>query len=303
MKTAVMQMMHLTRHSASRAASVMSEAIYLKRIKAMLKTSPETVIERLQTLARHVLTSENLVILVVANVHEITQPTYTWKTFFAHLDDSTPMRSVDKLSDTLTDVCKTPGKSCHVVPMATSTSNAAAAAKSIDSLTSVDFPALYLAIAYMNATEGPLYTAIRGEGLAYGMYFEQDLESGLVVYHVYKSPDAAKAMSATRRLLQHKIDPSTQLSKSELENAVGQVVIKLAFEAQTMGAAARNSFKYQVIKGVDKDFTRSLLDKVRRVDETEVKRVIERYLLPCFDPARSNVVCTCGAVMEKVCDF
>lgn len=42
---------------------------------------------------------------------------------------------------------------------------------------------------------------IRGAGLAYGANIDQDLESGLVYYRVYKAPDSFAAFEAAKDLI------------------------------------------------------------------------------------------------------
>merc|ERR1711939_890209 len=54
-------------------------------------------------------------------------------------------------------------------------------------------PALMVAISFLEAVEGPLWTAIRGKGLAYGSWFKRDPDGGFIQFSVYRSPDAYRA--------------------------------------------------------------------------------------------------------------
>lgn len=74
-------------------------------------------------------------------------------------------------------------------------------AKGPDSWTHPDQPALTVARAVLNAMESFLWKFIRGAGLAYGASISQDLESGLIYYRVYKSPDSHAAFVAARDLI------------------------------------------------------------------------------------------------------
>lgn len=64
-----------------------------------------------------------------------------------------------------------------------------------------DLPALQVAVAALNATEGYLWTSIRGAGLAYGASIAVSLETKALTFVVFKSPDAFAAFAAAKSLV------------------------------------------------------------------------------------------------------
>lgn len=64
-----------------------------------------------------------------------------------------------------------------------------------------DFAALTVALEALNSSNGPIWNAIRGQGLAYGASFGYDHEIGIITLDFYRSPDAYKAFDAVKMML------------------------------------------------------------------------------------------------------
>ena len=70
-----------------------------------------------------------------------------------------------------------------------------------------------------------------------------------------------------------------------------------------MASAAQWSFVRQVIRELPSDWTETILERVREVDESEVKKVIKEFLLPIFESKTTNLVVTCAPIMQEVSFF
>jgi Zn-dependent M16 (insulinase) family peptidase len=167
-----------------------------------------------------------------------------------------------------------------------------------DTYSHPDLPALLVANAYLRAVEGPLWVAIRGTGLAYGVTLRRSVDLGKVHFYIDRSPDCYKAFIAGRAEIEGYASGAKPLQKLALESAVGEIVFEMADEAATMGAAADESFVAQVMHGTGKEYSKEMLIKIGQVTPDEVKAAIGKYLVPLFKPETANLVVTCSGMME-----
>src|SRR5690606_22117229 len=157
---------------------------------------------------------------------------------------------------------------------------------------------------YLEAVEGPLWNAVRGNGLAYGVYFSREVDGGYVQFKVYRSPDASKAIAASRATVARLASGEAPLDRHLVESAVSGVVFGVADEQATMEAAAQQNYVVGVVRGLGgRDWYRDILARVREVTEDEIRAVMRDILLPVFEPGKSNVVVTCAPTMEEASLF
>jgi Zn-dependent M16 (insulinase) family peptidase len=269
------------------ARRTLVKAVYLKRLKKLLESEPDKVIEWFSTIRKSLFTFQNMRFLVTANVSKLENPITTWNALAETLQVQQDMVPIPKFVDLLNDEGRKPGSvGVILVPMTTlDSSYSVSTAPSITSLSDPKFPALVVAIGYLETVEGPLWNAVRGAGYAYGSYFSRNIDSGLLSYRVYRSPDAYKAISASRDAI-HKIAVGeTPIDKHLLEGTISQVVVMFADEQATM----------------PNDWSKDVLRRVRDVTVDEMKSVMQEFILPCFEPGKSNVVVTCAKLMSEVC--
>jgi Zn-dependent M16 (insulinase) family peptidase len=297
-------MIHLSNESISKARCTLVKAVYLKRIKSLLEDEPQKVISWMEEIRKSICSPSNFRVLVVADIEKLSNPVSSWKLLLEGLDTTKPLRPLDKQIDHLSEAGKSPGKLAYVVPMPTIDSSFSIhTSRGPDSYLDPSLPALAVAVAYLDAVEGPLWRAVRGTGLAYGTYFTRELESGLIMFRVYRSPDAYKAFAAARKVIENFISGFTPFETHALEGAISSIVVGFADEQPSMSSAAQISFVNQVIRGVPKDYNAQMLSKVRDVGVEEIKSALKRWIMPTFEPGTADVVCACAPVMEKVSLF
>ena len=288
-------------HASSilRARSTLVKALYLKRVKRLLKTDPEKVLQQLESLRKSLCQASNLRVLVSADIEKLEKPVTAWERFTEGLDLSKPLAKLDDRMDRLTQAGKEPGNLSYVIPMATIDSSfAVSVAKGIEKLQDPRLPALMVSIAYLDAVEGPLWTAVRGAGLAYGTGFRR--RTGQMEFSVYRSPDSLKAFAAARQVLEDFVSGNRELDSFAMEGAVSQIVLSTASAQATLVDAAADKIALQVVKEVPRDYYDTLLEKVRNVTKEDVKTTIRSQLLPLFSSETSNVFVTCAPVMQEV---
>ena len=286
--------------SASRACSTLVKALYLKRIRHLLIKDPKVVLDQLAEVRSAVCHPSNLRILVTADIEKLQRPVSSWKIITEGHDTLTSLRPLDTRLSRLSDIGRTPGNSAYVIPMAPIDSSfALVVSKGPSSLIDPIMPALMVAISYLNAVEGPLWTAVRGPGLAYGVNFDRHVNSGQVSLFITNSPNALKAFLACKDTVEELVSSNKELDELALEGAMSSIVLDFASREATKDKAAQASFVRQVIHGVPKEWPTIILEKVRNVQPTDIKKALREILLPVFEAQTANLFITCALDMEK----
>ncbi|KAF2454784.1 metallopeptidase [Lineolata rhizophorae] len=295
-------MMHYGPTSSLRAQDTLVRALYLKRLKALLAKNPSEVFSKLTELKSHLLRFDHFRATVFADMTRLTHPVSAWKA----LTDSMQMPASPSLTPLparramLSDAGRRPGGRAFVVPMAPiDSSYATLVAAGPTSYDDASLPALMVALAYLDAVEGPMWVGVRGTGLAYGTYFTRSVDVGLLAFRIYRSPDAFKAYRVARDVVEGYIDGTRELEKHALEGAVSSIVTAFAGEQDNMIGAATVAFVDEVVKGVGKGWNDEMLKKVRQVKMEEIRTVLKELVLPVFEPSSANLIVTCAEIMKE----
>ena len=297
---AVELMVNTAPSSASRACSTLVKALYLKRIRHLLAKDPKVVLGQLEEVRSKLCQPSNLRIFVSADIEKLQQPVSSWNIITEGHDTLTPLRPLDARLSRLSDQGTSPGNSAYVIPMAPIDSSfALVVSKGPSSLIDPAMPALMVAISYLNAVEGPLWTAVRGPGLAYGVNFDRHITSGQVSLFITNSPNALKAFLACKNTVEELVSSNKELDELALEGAMSSIVLDFASREATKDKAAQASFVRQVIYGVPKEWPTILLEKIRNVQPADIKKALREILLPIFEANTANLFITCASDMEK----
>ncbi|KAK5993948.1 hypothetical protein PT974_07386 [Cladobotryum mycophilum] len=300
MSSEVDVVIHMDKSAHAVARRTLVKVTYLKRIKKLLKKEPEKVVEWFNKIRSSLFTFENMRILVTANLAKLPNHITTWDMLSEVLQaPKGDMVPIPKFSSLLNDEGRNPGSvGAVIIPMTTlDSSYSVSTGPGIDSYSHPRLPAIMVAIGYLETVEGPLWNAVRGAGYAYGSHFSRNIESGVMTYRVYRSPDASKAIIASRDAIRKIADGEVEIDKHLLEGTISQIVVMFADEQATMPNAAQQNFVLSVVRDLPKDWSKDILKKVRDVTLDEIKQAMKDFILPCFEPGWSNVVITCGKVM------
>jgi Zn-dependent M16 (insulinase) family peptidase len=289
-----------TRSSSARARTTLAKALYLRRVRKLLKDSPDEVISKLTTVCTALHRPENFRVKVAGNIETLSNPVSAWNTLTASHDTNKPLEPLDSRREYLNDVGKNCGSAAFVVPIsAIDSSFAMLVSDGPENLQHPDLPALRVAQSYMNAVEGPMWVAVRGTGLAYGVYFNRSEDTGKFTFRISRSPDAYKAYKAGKEQVEGYSSGKIPLDKFALEGAISEIVLDMANEQPTMSAAAELSFSNQVIRGIEKDYSHKMLARVRDVTPEQIRDAMTKYMLPVFDPKKANLMVTCAPIMSE----
>jgi Zn-dependent M16 (insulinase) family peptidase len=157
-----------------------------------------------------------------------------------------------------------------------------------------------VALAYLDAVEGPMWQNIRGTGLAYGTNFFRDLETGLLKFRIYKSPNAFSAFQKAKNVVEGYASGKTQFDIMALEGAISSIVRQFVDERATIVDAARGGFVDLVVRGLEKNYSDWILGEVRKVTENDIKKILTDVVTGVFEPEKTDLVITCGGNMVEV---
>ncbi len=295
---------HFKPESYLAAKRTLVKAVYLRRLKKLIEKEPDTVIAWFEELRASLFTFSNMRVLVTANITQLPNPVAAWDDLTSHpsLDPTHEILPVTKLHSMLNQEGHAPGTfGSVIIPMTTlDSSYSVSTAIGLRSYSDPRLPAYLVALGYLEAVEGPLWNAVRGNGLAYGVSFSREVDGGYIQFKVYRSPDASKAIEASRATVAKLASGETPLDRHLVEVAVSGVVFAAADEQATMAAAAQQNYVVKVVRGLEEGWNKKILARVREVTEEEIREVMREVVLPVFEPGKSNVVVTCAPIMEEV---
>ena len=300
MMQAVDEMIIATPASTTRARCTLVRALYLKYIKQQVKKDPESIIAQFKEVNAALWQPSNFRLLVIADLKKLKKPVSTWNILVSGLDNDKPLTQLESRRSRMSDLGKNPGNTTYIIPLPTIDSSfALASAKGPSSHDDPVVPALMVAVSYINAVEGPLWSAVRNTGLAYGSSLRQHREAGQTSLEIYRAPNAHKAYLAIKSTIEDYATGKVALDPLAVEGAISSIVLDFANGEATMLNAALVSFIRQVVRGQGKDYPKKMLEKVRAVSVDEVRKVIMEVIMPLFDPTKSNFIVTCAPIMQE----
>ncbi|ESZ94609.1 hypothetical protein SBOR_5020 [Sclerotinia borealis F-4128] len=297
-------MLHMSNESSMKARTTLVKSVYMKRLKKLLKKEPETVIGWLESLRKSIFKFNNIRALVVADINKLSSPVQAWDPLIYSLDRPTPetnLLPIRKQHTLLSHDGQNPGQAgAIIIPMPTCDSSFLLTnSRGPKSYTDPQLPALRVALSFLRAVEGPLWTAIRGTGLGYGASFHNDLDTGFVQFSIYRSPDVFRAFAAGKKILEEYISGEKKLEDAALEAAISDIVVEVVNTQITMDQAGQDKFVKGAMKGLPENHNEEMLRKVRDVGREEIRGVMKDVLLKTFEPGMSNVFVTCAPSMEE----
>ena len=299
MAYSIASMVNESAGSINRARDTLVKALYLKRVRRLLDSDPDKVVQQLEDVKRAICQMSNSRSLVIADVERLKRPVSSWNVLADGQDFSKPLAPLDKRFDRLSSKGQDPGNLSYIVPLPTIDSSfALSVVKGPQDSREPQVPALMVAVSFLDAVEGPLWTGVRGTGLAYGYGFQRRI--GQIEYSVYRSPDAYKAFMASKKVVEDFISGATPFDSLSLEGAISSIVLTIASSQSTMTSAASDSFVKQVIRELPREWNDILLEKVRKVTVEEIKQAMKDLLMPAFAAETANLFVTCAPIMEEV---
>ncbi|KAL2760462.1 hypothetical protein ACRALDRAFT_1090987 [Sodiomyces alcalophilus JCM 7366] len=303
---------HMKKKAYAVSKRALVRAVYLRRVKKLLETDPDLVVSWFEQIRKSLFTFNNTRVLVIADVNKLENPVAAWDVLSNALTRTTTTSSSSGEAEgdllpivephhLLTEEGRNPGSfGAVIVPMTTvDSSYSVSTSKGVISFEDPRIPAILVAVGYLEAVEGPLWCAVRGQGMAYGVFFGRDMDSGMVQFRVYRSPDASKALAASRETVRKIAEGEEPIDRHLKEGAISQIVVMFAEEQSTMASAASQNFVLGVVRGVPLNWHKKIMKSVRDVTDEQMREVLNELILPVFEPGKSNIVVTCAPILEE----
>lgn len=267
---------------------------WVPRMLDEVQNDTEAVIQKLEEVRKILIQPSSFRFSVTGDVLKIPKPKASLAANFEALPATRP-QPLRWSNEALTALGKQPQKKAVIVSLPTIESSFAIhAARAFTGFQHADYPALLMALEVLDGTESFLWKYIRGSGLAYGANTGLNLESGLVSFTLYRSPNSYKAFQEAAKVVKGLCDGSIELKQTSMDAAQSSLVYALARRVSSPGQAAFTSFVNQVLKGVPQTWEQDILAKLKAVTPRDVIDVLRRYVQPIFDPATSIAVVACA---------
>ncbi|WWC62849.1 uncharacterized protein I303_105447 [Kwoniella dejecticola CBS 10117] len=270
--------------STSQHCDTLQRLDFIPKAAELLEKEPETVINALEELRRHLLDPSKMRVSVMGDVMSLEKPRSVLQRSFLPIKDAQPLAPLSTSRQTLSELGQNPSKKCIVVPMpAIEGSYSQHFAKGPAGHDHPDLPALRLAAAILNAMESYLWKSIRGSGLAYGANVSVYPEPGLVGFTVYRSPNAMLAYEAAGKIMRGLVDGSIKLDQDIVDGSRSSMTYDYARRSETVLSAASTAYLNEVLKGVGKKYDQEFLKKLPSITLQDIQEVIKKYFLPLFE--------------------
>ncbi|KPV78065.1 uncharacterized protein RHOBADRAFT_40608 [Rhodotorula graminis WP1] len=275
--------------SVSHVLNVVNRAKAYPQLAKRLKDDPEGVIKDLQKLQKQFLDPRAIRIKVAGDILSLKTPSSSWLTHFEHVLPFPPQQLAYLLHerDLLTDLGKSPSRKAVIYTIASTESNYLFTYAKSPDWKHDDHAAISVACACLSTTNGLLWNAVRGPGLAYGCWIKADMDDGRLAFIVFKSPDAHAAFSAGSKLVADLVSGKVRIAKSDIASAKSNLAFNLVSSLDSPGAVADSSFCDTVVLGRPANYAALALKRVQAVTVADVERVLKTWMLPLFDSKTS----------------
>ena len=297
---------HTVRDSFPAARRTLVRAVYLRRLKKLLETDADKVVGWFEALRQSLFAFENMRVLVTTDVGKLAASAgvpiiSAWDVLTDGLDASREPVPIIAPAARLSEEGQRPGSvGAVILPMTTlDTSYSVSTTVGLKSFQDPRLPAVLVAIGYLESVEGPLWNAVRGNGLAYGTSFGRENDAGTLTFRVYRSPDASKAVAASRDAVAELASGRVPLDKHLVEGAISGIVMNIADEQATMSMAAQQNYIMGVVRGLDAGWNHRMMRATREVTHDQIREAMTELIMPVFQPGTSNVVVTCAPLLQS----
>ncbi|CAG8713079.1 25810_t:CDS:10 [Gigaspora margarita] len=264
---------------------VLPEAIKL------LEKNPNKAIEMFAKLKEILISPENLRIHVSGDIMKLPNPKSTWAEYFKIIPDIKPLSPIPSPQSVLTESGHSPGNKGYIVKLpAIENSFAIHSTKGPNTFDSPDLAPLLVLCELLHIMEGVFWRVIRGQGLAYSVWLKVTVETGIIQFSTYKSPDAYKVYDQARKIVNDLASKKVEFDKSELEGAKSGVIYGLVSKEDNIQKAAAESFVLQVLNNLDSGFNKKLISRVQAVKFEDLHAMLIKYITKLYMPETSNVI-------------
>ncbi|WFD27197.1 hypothetical protein MNAN1_002193 [Malassezia nana] len=235
--------------STCEANSVLSQIDHGRELAELLQEAPERVLNHLERIREALLRPAHMRISVAGDILRLSAPRAPWRDALPSVTPPSALAPLPWSRNVLNALGERPSQAARlcVVPSMES-SYAVVTGRGLTGYTDSDYAPLVVTLSILNAMESFLWRYIRGAGLAYGASIRHDAEAQHLHFLLYRAPDAARAMTEGRRVVEAlahgtPLDGGAAvIDATMLESAKSSLHFNVAEAEGTVGAAALESF-------------------------------------------------------------
>ncbi|KAI9276163.1 Metalloenzyme, LuxS/M16 peptidase-like protein [Sporodiniella umbellata] len=272
------------------ASNILYQQEFLQKVLQRLEEEPEKVMDDLNAYRAALCLPENIKLHVSGDILRLASPRASFQVFpCEELKGSwAPIRLA---KDTLSAAGQTPGQRGLIVNLpAVESTFSFHSTRGPSEFGDPDIAPTLVMMELLDAMEGIFWKLIRGKGLAYSTRLRESVESGLLYFSVYNSPDAFKAFEQAKWVIEQLGSGEMKIDPSAVDGAKSAVIYGLVNKESTMDSAARLSFESQVLMAMPASYNHDMMSAVQRVTMEDLQRVLNQYFVNMFNAETSNVV-------------
>ncbi|KAG2229893.1 Metalloenzyme, LuxS/M16 peptidase-like protein [Thamnidium elegans] len=276
--------------SVHAARNLLFQNAFLTDVVKRLEENPESVLAELNQYRSALCSPNNIRIHVTGDILNLPNPRTTFKNF-------SPTKVAGELSpitlskQVLCEAGLEPGNHGLLVTLPTIENTFSLhSVKGPSRFDDSDIAPLLVMIELLDTMEGIFWKLIRGQGLAYSCFLDANIESGLINFTIYQSPNAFKAFDQAKKVIEQLANHEMDIDPASIDGAKSAVIYSLVARENTMDRAALQSFVNQVLKKMPASYNRDMLIAIQAVTLDDLQNVLNKYFVNMFKPETSNVV-------------
>ncbi|CEP07102.1 hypothetical protein [Parasitella parasitica] len=279
------------KQSVNAARNILFQSTFLQDTVKRLDDDPSSVIDELNEFRSHLCSPENIRIHVTGDILNLKTPRTAFRDFAPAKEATKALAPITLAKQVLKAAGLEPGKHGILVTLPTiENSFSLHSVKGPDRFDDPDIAPLLVMIELLDTMEGIFWKLIRGQGLAYSCFLDANIESGLINFTIYRSPDAFKAFEQAKIVVERLANHEMEIDNASVDGAKSAVIYSLVARENTMDRAALQSFVNQVLKKMPASYNQDMLIAIQAVTMDDLRRVLNKYFVDMFKPDTSNVV-------------
>ncbi|XBW34595.1 hypothetical protein QEN19_000158 [Hanseniaspora menglaensis] len=288
-----------TGRSMEYATNILSNEEYLKEIKTDIENGKfkTEILPKLEEFRRNIIDGlRESHVLILGDIKNIGVDRF-YKVWEENFDIENPLKSFPELPDAtkhFTSFRKKLGKKCFILTTPGSDSSYLSVKTncSVDHY-NPDYAVMKLLLGYLQATEGPFWTSIRGLGLAYGAWAYHYVDVKDLQFYVYRAADVIKSYEAAEKIMRELADGTVEFDDNLLSGAVALFLKGLAESNSNFVSSGYGTYIRTVGLMEDPNFMQNLIHKLVKVEKKDLQRCVKTYLLPIFQTNTGSPFIAC----------
>ncbi|KAG1456615.1 hypothetical protein G6F56_006789 [Rhizopus delemar] len=272
------------------ANNILYQTEFLQKVINELEENPASVLADLNEYREALCSPENIKIHISSDILQLEDPKSSFHGFTDQKEIG-PSAPINLAKDILSDAGKEPGNQGLIVNLsAVESTFSFHSTKGPTQFDDPDIAPTLVLMELLDAMEGIFWKLIRGKGLAYSTRLRESVESGLLYFSIYNSPDAFKAFEQAKWVIEQLGNGQMKIDPSAVDGAKSAVIYGLVDKESILDRAARLSFENQVLMNMPASYNHDMMTAVQNVMMDDLQRVLNKYFVNMFNPETSNVV-------------